>query len=556
MSYLVFARKYRPATFEDVVAQEHVTRTLKNALVNDRVGSGYLFCGPRGTGKTTVARILAKSINCVEGPTPTPCCKCVTCTEITSGSSLDVLEIDAASNTGVDDIRTLRENVRYLPTSGKKRIYIIDEVHRLSGSAFDALLKTLEEPPEHVIFMFATTEPLKIPETILSRTQRFDFRRVSVDDLAGHLGKIAKAEKIKVEDGALHLLARKADGSVRDALSLLDQIAAFSSGAISEQDVVNALGLVDRGFLFDFVTAIAEADRAKALQLTKQLFDSGVDVKDFVIELLEHLRVLMVLTSTKEATDLLNLQEAELKHYKEQAASFSIGDILRLMKTMSDLNRDLGSGLHERLLLEVAAVKMATMESTVRFEELLAKIGNGPPTGSTTTVSNSSPDIFSGSQKKNEVTASSPRRLTIPHPPERPAPTRSVNIAQLKAGWSNFLTFMRSRSRMLSSQLNMAEVRSLDGNQLLIVFPGSADSSLELVSKKENKNQIETALLDHFKAQLVIKFDLDQEMVDKVESDDKKDDKIDTAKLIESSEGLKKIIELVDGEVIGVRKQK
>ena len=184
MSYLVFARKYRPQQFEDIVGQQHVTRTLVNAITNNRVGSGYLFCGPRGTGKTSTARILARAVNCAAGPTPTPCGKCPACMEITGGNALDVLEIDAASNTGVDDVRTLRENVRYLPTHGRRRIYIIDEVHRLSGAAFDALLKTLEEPPAHVMFIFATTEPLKVPETILSRTQRFDFKRVSVVDLS------------------------------------------------------------------------------------------------------------------------------------------------------------------------------------------------------------------------------------------------------------------------------------------------------------------------------------------------------------------------------------
>ena len=377
MSYVVLARKYRPQTFDQVVAQEHVTRTMTNALKNDRVGSGYLFCGPRGTGKTTVARILAKCVNCVEPVDKAPCGECPSCKEITSGSSLDVLEIDAASNTGVDDIRTLRENVRYLPTNGKKRIFIIDEVHRLSGSAFDALLKTLEEPPAHVMFIFATTEPLKIPETILSRTQRFDFKRVSVEDLAAHLGKIAKTEKLKIDQSALVVLARKADGSVRDSLSLMDQIAAFASGDITEDDVVKALGLVDRKFLSGYLDAIANSDRAGILKLTQQVFEAGIDVADFVSELLEYLRQLMIVGADESAGNSLSLNESELSTLKTQASRFEIGDILRLIKITGRVSSDLRAGLDERLLLEVAGVQMAELESTIKISEALERLAQG-----------------------------------------------------------------------------------------------------------------------------------------------------------------------------------
>ena len=396
MSYIVLARKHRPQQFEDVVGQEHVTRTLRNAVRNDRIGSGYLFCGPRGTGKTTCARLLAKALNCANGPTPDPCGECPNCIEITKGSSLDVLEIDAASNTGVDDVRTLRENVRYLPTSGNKRIYIIDEVHRLSGAAFDALLKTLEEPPEHVLFIFATTEPMKVPETILSRTQRFDFKRVSTTDLIGNLKRIAEKEKLDIDDVAIGLLARKADGSVRDSLSLLDQIAAYAGGAIGEAEVIEALGLVDRQMLFDFTSGIASKENIKVLDLVRRVLEAGIDARDFVAEFLEHLRILLVLATDKSAGDLLNLNESELDEYRQQADFFSVGDVIRLMKMAADLNRDLkDSGLDERLLMEMTAVKMAEMESTVRFEDVLAMIGQNPGAGE--------PDLFAGGQKKRVV---------------------------------------------------------------------------------------------------------------------------------------------------------
>ena len=382
-------------SFEHVVAQEHITKTLQNGIKNNRIGQGYLFCGPRGTGKTTTARILAKAINCQEGPTPTPCGKCTTCQEITSGSSLDVLEIDAASNTGVDDIRTLRENVRYMPTSGTMRIYVIDEVHRLSASAFDALLKTLEEPPAHVMFIFATTEPLKVPDTILSRTQRFDFKLVSIDDLAIHLKKIADSEKLDISESALRLVARKANGSVRDSLSLLDQIAAYGTGSISDVDVIEALGLVDKKILFDFTEAIAAKDKLATLKLIKTIFENGVDSKDFIAELLEHLRILLILATDKETGDLLNLSKDDLEDYTKQKDFYSVGDIIRLMKICTDTNADLKfSGLDERLLLEMNAVKMAEIEATVKFEDILALIQQNPQ------MATASTELFPPRKKK------------------------------------------------------------------------------------------------------------------------------------------------------------
>ena len=555
MSYLVLARKYRPQTFEDVVAQEHVTMTLRNALKNDRIGSAYLFCGPRGTGKTTIARILAKCVNCVEGPTDRPCGVCASCKEITSGTSLDVLEIDAASNTGVDDIRTLRENVRYLPTSGKKRIYIIDEVHRLSGSAFDALLKTLEEPPSHVMFMFATTEPLKVPETILSRTQRFDFRRVSVDDLSGHLKAIADKEGLTIDLPALNLLARKADGSVRDSLSLLDQIAAFAVDSIGEDDVVKALGLVDRQFLLDYTTAVAGADRVKVLQMTSRIFEQGIDVADFIQELLEHFRILMVLGSDPNTADMLNLNDSELPAYKEQVDYFSIGDLLRLMKIVSEVNSDLRSGLDERLVLEVAGVKMAELERTVRLEEILERLQQQGAGGAPDDTSDS-PGLFGPPQKKNDQKVVEQGAETVPAPSEEsPLYTRAINLPQLTNSWDGFLNYLRNSSRMLASQLRMAEVRAVKNNEIDLIFYASGEASMELVKKPDNLAMILRALREHFKANLTLKIGIDREKEHPTDlSDMKKREKIDPEKLLSGSPRLKMLVEKVNGEIIGIKK--
>jgi len=557
MSYLILARKYRPQTFADVVAQEHVTRTLQNSLRNDRVSSGYLFCGPRGTGKTTTARLLARAVNCKDGPTPEPCGECPACHEIARGASLDVLEIDAASNTGVDDIRRLRENVRHSPAGGKKLIYIIDEVHRLSGPAFDALLKTLEEPPPHAMFILATTEPFKVPETILSRTQRFDFKRVSVKDLTEHLIKIAIKEKLKVTDAALRMIARKADGSVRDSLSLLDQIAAYSIDTITDREVIEALGLVDRSFLFDFVSAIAARDSKKSLAMIKKLIDSGVDPKDFVAELLEHFRILLVLSTDKESGDLLDFSEEEVAEYTRQADYYSVGDLIRLMKTAADLNADLkDSGLDGRLLLEMNAVKMAEMEATVRFQEVLDAISQGgadlPPGGS---------DLFGQSQKKKNEPAG--ERLTLVRNEPEPKPqassspptyTRAVNLPIIKTGWDAFLGVLRQKRPMLASQLGLVEVREVKDNKILLVYPSSGENSKVIVEKVDNLKEITAALREHFKANLNIRFAIDPDMKPpRAASEQTEKRTVNLKELVDKSPRIKHLMEKVDGEVIGVK---
>ncbi len=551
MSYLVFARKYRPQVFEDVVAQEHVTKTLANSVKNNRVGSGYLFCGPRGTGKTTTARILAKCLNCQNGPTPTPCGECSTCKEITAGSSLDVLEIDAASNTGVDDVRTLRENVRYMPTGGKKRIYIIDEVHRLSGAAFDALLKTLEEPPPHVVFVCATTEPMKVPDTVLSRTQRFDFKRVSPTDIAAHIENIAKKEKIEIASDAVRILSRKADGSVRDALSLLDQISAFAGDKISERDVVNALGLVDKGLLFDFTHAIAAHDSRQALQLVAKVIEEGVDVIDFTKELMEHLRILMVLTADANAAGELNFTAEEIKQYQEQAGYFSLGDVLRLLKMTGDLNADLKFGMNERLALEVTSVKMAEMEATVKLEDVLEQLKQENPPG----IGN----LFGQSEKKNHETEP-PGKVTLlkapepVRPPTQPIYTRTINLALVQDQWAEYLNRLRRKSAMLSSQLHMGQVKDVKGNQIKVVFGATGTNSKEILERPDNLRTITEDLRQFFQSPVGISFGIDRELKMPENNDKKQVTREQINRLVDESPRLKKLIEKVDGEIIGIRK--
>ena len=294
MAYLVLARKYRPQTFEDVVGQAHVTRTLKNAISGDRMAHAILFSGPRGTGKTTIARILAKAVNCESGPTPTPCNACRSCQDITAGRGVDVFEIDGASNNSVDQVRELRDNSRYMPAHSRYKIYIIDEVHMLSIAAFNALLKTLEEPPAHVLFFFATTEAHKIPITILSRCQRHDLRRIETAAISKHMEGLCRQEAVSVASDNLWAIARESGGSMRDALSLLDQVLACGDGQVNDDYVINLLGGMDRRLLFDLSEATFSRDIPRTLALIDAVYKNGQDLKRFYADLLMHFRLLML----------------------------------------------------------------------------------------------------------------------------------------------------------------------------------------------------------------------------------------------------------------------
>ena len=325
--YVVIARKYRPQTFDEVIGQDPVATTLKNAISLSRVGHAYLFTGPRGVGKTSMARIFAKALNCKNGPTASPCSKCQACLEIENGRSLDVLEIDGASNRGIDEIRNLRETVKFKPSSGRVKVYIIDEVHMLTTEAFNALLKTLEEPPAHVKFIFATTASHKVPATILSRCQRFDFRRIATETIAGALRDIAKKEKLKIDDEALFAVAKAADGSLRDSQSILDQIAASSGGTISKEDVTRSLGAPEEEKLVGLMDAVASRDAAAALFALDALLNEGRDPAIVAEKLLEHLRNLLFIKVSDKLAELVDAAESYKKSLSRQKESFSKEDL-------------------------------------------------------------------------------------------------------------------------------------------------------------------------------------------------------------------------------------
>ena len=391
MAYLVFARKYRPQTFEAVVEQAHVTRTLANALTSERLAHAILFAGPRGTGKTTIARILAKAVNCAGGPTATPCNQCRSCNEITGGNAIDVIEIDGASNNRVENVRELRENAKYMPAHSPRKIYIIDEVHMLSDAAFNALLKILEEPPAHVLFLFATTEVHKIPITILSRCQRHDLRRVGIDSIAGHMRTICRGEGIEIGDKGLAMIAREADGSIRDGLSLLDQIVTCSDKTVADDAIIDILGVIDRDVLFDVSAAVFSGNLAAVLDICELLYRQGRHLVKFYTELIGHFRNLLVVKSRGTQSELPDISSHEIRQMAGQVEHVTQPYLYHLVTILFEEEWRIRQSVSPKTALEMTFFRMMQVKPAFSFDELIEKLEDlrtGTPEGGNTTGEN------------------------------------------------------------------------------------------------------------------------------------------------------------------------
>ncbi|MFO8058476.1 MAG: DNA polymerase III subunit gamma/tau [bacterium] len=483
MSYLVLARKWRPRNFEEILGQDAIVRTVKNAISQNRVSHAFLFTGPRGVGKTSLARVLAKALNCQnqDGPTTNPCGTCSACTDITNDNAVDVLEIDGASNRGIENIRELRETVRYPPASFRTKIYIIDEVHMLTKEAFNALLKTLEEPPPHIVFIFATTEPKKVLPTILSRCQRYDFHRVSMDVLVDHLSRICREEGIDLSEDNLRVIAREAEGSVRDSLSLLDQLVSFGTGELTEEEVLRILGVVDRTLIFSIIEAILNNDPASALDAVETADESGYDIKQLARELLMMFRNLLVVRLTRNPQRIMDLTENELERINALAGDRHLETLERLFDHLARLDENLNRSSQPRILLETTLVKMAITpevaplaELIARLEELERGVAAGRAKGSPPDTSENSAPLFQDPQGKEA----------------RQEPDDPTDQQSAEPDWKDFLAFLENRDHKLFAMLSRGVFEGKSGKELRLAFP-PGQWVVEQLKNKENAGKLQ-----------------------------------------------------------------
>jgi DNA polymerase-3 subunit gamma/tau len=530
MNYQVSARKWRPQNFEEVIGQQHIARTLTNAIRQKRIAHSYLFSGMRGVGKTTMARILAKALNCLsnkDGPTPTPCNVCIPCTEITQGISVDVVEIDGASNTSVEDVRSLRETIKYLPLKGRYKTYIIDEVHMLSTSAFNALLKTLEEPPGHVVFIFATTEANKIPSTILSRCQHFIFTRIKRKEMIQRLAAITQADGINVSERGLAMIAKASEGSLRDALSILDQASAYAGAKVQEEDLGQILGIVDQGLLTQLIEAILRHDPAQVLDRVKLLHDQGYDPKQFFSEMVEQTRNLLVYKLAKSPEELIDLPDEELQTLRKLADLATWEQLQQLFSLFLAAQDEIRGSLYPHFTVEMMLVRASRLDILRPIEDMLAQLdelqkGNTPskqpPKPSSKLASEQSPrqppnqssdespgdqDSSYASQKTVHKKINPPEKDVSP-PPEAPlnepghqaAPSNhpSMSSDEIINSWEETVHKIKEARPNLGSYLEQGVVTHATYEKITLGYPAQAGFLTDLILKPDNRKFINDTL--------------------------------------------------------------
>lgn len=559
MSYIVLSRRYRPKSFNEIVGQKHVVTTLVNALQSDRVAHAYLFAGPRGVGKTSMARILSKALNCQKGTTDTPCNKCSTCNSITNGNDIDVLEIDGASNRGIDEIRNIRQNVGYAPAVSKHKIYIIDEVHMLTKEAFNALLKTLEEPPEHVKFIFATTSPGRVPDTVQSRCQRFDFKNISIPDISNRLAQICKAENIAAEEEVLQSIAKYARGGLRDSESILDQLASFCHEEITLKDVYDIFGVVSEEKLSGLINSFIEKNPELSIEIFHDIMESGKDIEGFIDQLLIYIRDLLLVSVCKKERDTIETVSGDLNLLRMQSSSFSPETLMYMFQVISEAKTKTRDLLQQKIYLEVLFVKLATMEELRPLSSVLDKIEGMKR-------------MFEGSaEDTDKVVSISKADVPAPAKPGIQAkPSHDSAVLDKKASpdisladtWNKVLIELQTKKKTTWALLKNARVLNIDDNEAIIEVPKNYLVHKERLEKPEEKRIIDGCLEKVTGKKIHIKIIVSKngfQVVDNKSSSqgvvqEGKGKKLDDD--IKNEPMVKKAIEFFDGSIVSVREEK
>ncbi len=559
MSYIVLSRRYRPKLFDEIVGQKHVVTTLTNALQTDRVAHAYLFAGPRGVGKTSMARILSKALNCKKGTTDTPCNKCSTCNSVANGNDIDVLEIDGASNRGIDEIRNIRQNVGYAPASSRYKIYIIDEVHMLTKEAFNAILKTLEEPPEHVKFIFATTSPSRVPETVQSRCQRFDFKNISIPDISDRLAQICKTENIVAEKEVLQSIAKYARGGLRDSESILDQLASFCHEKITLRDVYEIFGVVSEEKLSGLINSFIEKSPELSIEIFHSIMESGRDIEGFIDQLLLYIRDLLLISVCKKERETIETVTGDLNLLRMQSLSFSPETLMYMFQVISEVKSKTRDLLQQKIYLEVLFVKLATMEELRPLSSVLDKIE-----GMKKMFECSTEDT----DKIVSISKADVPLLTTPRIPEKP-PYGSVVLdekatpdATLADTWKKVMIELRSTKKTTWALLKNSKVLNIDDNEAIIEIPKNYLIHKERLEKPEEKRIINGCLEKVMGKKAQVKFIVSKNgfrAADNTNSghgvvQEGKKKKLDYD--VKNEPKVKKTVEFFEGSIVNIREEK
>lgn len=478
MSYIIYARKYRPKTFDEIIGQKPVVQTLKNAVKNNRVAQAYIFSGMRGVGKTSAARILAKALNCQYGPTPTPCNKCEFCQSINEDRSIDVLEIDGASNRGIDEVRSLRESVKYKPIHSRYKVIIIDEVHMLTRESFNALLKTLEEPPSQTLFIFATTEFHKVPATIVSRCQHFEFKKISQKEIINHLLDITQKEKISISSYGLNLIAEAADGSLRDAQSLLDQAVAFCGEVINDEELKEILGAVSREILFDFSAVIFDQRSDKIFSLVEKVIEKGHDLRFFYKELIQHFRNLLLVKSTENPQDLLPLSPEEMNQLEQEAKKASAEDILRYLLALQQGEQGLRFSSHPQIYLESLLIKLCHFKKIIPLKDILQEIEQMKREVAIPSEPQRKPEFSASSEKGKEAKHEFSSEAALPQQGAK------IKIEDQKQIFAKIMETLQNEKGSLAAILAQHSSHRLRNETLEIFFSGGKKFFIDTLQRE------------------------------------------------------------------------